>query len=548
MKILVRKVRSAWIRFTRRLEDLSLYRRVRQINRSLVSRVPHGQAGPVVFFNASSRINRLSQNAAFSLITSWGMRTSEIPVRYLVCTAGMLHCQIGARLKSGADVPREKPDCGSCMKLSDRLFPEGLADRIRWQSPGFEKELEGLSIEKLKQYEWEGIHLGELCLPSLRWALGRHNLVDDEPTRSLMRKFLLSAGNVAQYFKEYAARVSPAAVVIFNGVSFPEAVVRHICLEKQIPVVTHEVSALPFTSFFSHDHATAYRMDIPKTFQLSAEDERILDLYLSRRFKGDFSMAGIRFWPEIKQLGKELTTRIEACKQMVVVFTNVIFDTSQIHANVLFEDMFAWLEDILQRAKRHPETLFIIRAHPDELRRNKESRETVEERVRKYCNTGCENILFIGPDDYLNSYELIQRAKFVMVYNSSIGLEASLLGKPVLCGGQSRYSHYPTVLLPDSVEAYRFTLEDFLADHDIEWSDSYLKEARRFMYFHLAYVSLDFSPFLRQQKHARGQIILKPFDMDLLQTSENALMEVLQDGILRSGSFRYPSPRDFSGI
>ncbi len=36
-----------------------------------------------------------------------------------------------------------------------------------------------------------------------------------------------------------------------------------------------------------------------------------------------------------------------------------------------FSHMFAWLETVLQSVHAHPETLFVIRAHPDELRRAK---------------------------------------------------------------------------------------------------------------------------------------------------------------------------------
>ncbi len=60
------------------------------------------------------------------------------------------------------------------------------------------------------------------------------------------------------------------------------------------------------------------------------------------------------------------------------------------------------------------------------------------------------NIKLIGPDETLSSYELIQRSKFTMVYNSSIGLEATLLGAAVLCAGKARYTQYPTVFYPDS--------------------------------------------------------------------------------------------------
>ena len=63
-----------------------------------------------------------------------------------------------------------------------------------------------------------------------------------------------------------------------------------------------------------------------------------------------------------------LLKKIAEHKQLVPVFTNVIFDTSQVHANTVFPHMFAWLDQILEVIKEHPETLFVIRAHPDEMR------------------------------------------------------------------------------------------------------------------------------------------------------------------------------------
>ena len=92
-------------------------------------------------------------------------------------------------------------------------------------------------------------------------------------------------------------------------------------------------------------------------------------------------MAGIRFWPKITPLGRQVLDRLSSFKRMVPVFTNVVFDTSQPHSNVVFSDMFDWLDQMFEIMKEHPETLFVIRAHPDEYRRGKRSRETVAEWV-----------------------------------------------------------------------------------------------------------------------------------------------------------------------
>jgi hypothetical protein len=100
---------------------------------------------------------------------------------------------------------------------------------------------------------------------------------------------------------------------------------------------------------------------------MSPEQDARLDHYLEQRFQGNFSMAGIRFWPEMQSFSSDFWQRAEQFKQIVPVFTNVIFDTSQGHANVVFEHMFAWLETVLEVIQAHPETFFIIRAHPMKL-------------------------------------------------------------------------------------------------------------------------------------------------------------------------------------
>ena len=154
--------------------------------------------------------------------------------------------------------------------------------------------------------------------------------------------------------------------------------------------------------------------------------------------------------------------RMAGFQQVVPVFTNVIFDTSQPHSNVVFPHMFAWLDLVLELASAHPETLFVLRAHPDENRPGTASQESVHQWVERTQAEGLPNLIFIDSHQPLSSYELIQRSKFVMIYNSTIGLEASLLGAAVLCAGRARFTQLPTVFFPPSQEIFRLQAEQFL--------------------------------------------------------------------------------------
>jgi hypothetical protein len=339
---------------------------------------------------------------------------------------------------------------------------------------------------------------------------------------------------VAQKFSRFLDETNPRAVIVFNGQFFPEATARYVAQQRGIRVITHEVGLQPASAFFTDGEATAYPIHIPDEFELSNEQNAKLDAYLAKRFQGDFTMAGIKFWADMKGLDESFLNKAARFKQIVPVFTNVIFDTSQPHANTVFSDMFAWLDVVLEIIKAHPETLFVIRAHPDETRTRKESRETVQGWVEANGLDKLTNVVFVAPKETLSSYELIQRSKFVMVYNSTIGLEASLMGKPVLCAGKARFTQYPTVFFPQTVNEQRSKMEEFLTAETIDVPPEFKRNARRFLYYQLFRTSLPFGDFLEPSVRTT-QTKLKSFDLEELVSSD--AMKVIADGVLDSREF-----------
>jgi len=449
---------------------------------------------PVVLFNVSTRLVGLSQNAAFQLLTGWALRLNGVPVVHFVCDRGVQPCVLGTH----RDNVRQPPPCDLCTAYSRRVYTGAEVQSFSWRGdPTLQSALDGLTLDELAAFSYRGMPLGALVLPAARWILRRHHLPDDEDHRFLLRQYILSAWNVAQQFGVLLDRVQPQSVVVFNGIMYPEAAARWTAQQRGIRVITHEVAFQPFSAFFTEGQATAYPINIPDDFELTPEQSARLDAYLEQRFQGRFTMAGITFWPEMKGLDEAFLKRAAQFKQIVPVFTNVVFDTSQVHANVVFPHMFAWLDKVLEIIRVHPETLFVIRAHPDEMRPGKESRESVADWVKRHGVDRLPNVVFVDSREYLSSYELIQRSKFVMVYNSSIGLEAALLGIPVLCGGKARYTRYPVVFFPKTPEDYRRQAEAFLKAERVAMPPEFRRNARRFLYYQLFRVQISFARFLR---------------------------------------------------
>jgi len=513
---------------------VQLYSRLFFLNRRIKkTAISASNKKPVIFFNASARLVDLNLNAAFSMISSWGIQLTGRKIYHFACNSGMSHCVLGA----GLGDPKDPPPCRKCINDTRRFT--GSAERFWF---GFHEEddlrqrIQGKAVSDLESFTYQGRPLGALVLPSLRWILRRFHLKDDDVTRYLYSEFIISAHNIAEEFTRMMTKVDPEVVVVFNGLQYPEAVVRWVTQQNDIRVITHEVNLQPFSAFFTDGQATIYPLSIPEDFSLSNDQNLLLDEYLEKRFQGDFKMAGIKFWSGMHQLPKELVDDINKYDAVVPVFTNVIFDTSQAHANTIFPDMFAWLDTVLNYAKKHPNVLFVFRAHPDEMRVGKSSQENVlswaiDNNIEQY-----QNIRIIGPDETQSSYELIKRSKFTLVYNSSIGLEAILMGTPVLCAGKARYTQYPTVYYPPSKEKYLDLLQSFLQADQVDVPERFIDNARRFLFYQLFRASLRFDEFLGEGI-SPGYVHLKAFNWRKMLPGNSEIVDCIVNGILHNEEF-----------
>jgi hypothetical protein len=108
------------------------------------------------------------------------------------------------------------------------------------------------------------------------------------------------------------------------------------------------------------------------------------------------------------------------------------------------------------------------------------------------------------------------------------------MGAAVLCAGKARFTQYPTVFFPQSVEAYRNELEMFLDAEKIEAPAEFKRNGRRFLYYQLYRTSLPFGDFLEPSVRTT-QTRLKSFELDKLL--EAGAVKAILDGLLNDGDF-----------
>jgi hypothetical protein len=512
---------------------------VRQVSLAVgVARASHPvtERPPVVFFNASTRLSGLSQNAAFSLLASWAVRLNGTPVIHFVCQAGMSRCLLGT---DEIDPSRRMP-CGMCIRQSRVNYFSADSRGFTFQrDDGLSAALQNLKLDELLTYQHPlhsnkavSLPLGALVLPSLRWRLRLHTLNDDDLTRGLCREFMLSAWSIAGKFSALLDRVKPQAVVLFNGIHFPEATAAWLCQQQGLRIITHESGFQPFSGYFVEGQATRYPILIPDVELTSGQDSR-LEADLQKRWQGDFSMAGVQFWHVINALPEKLVKKSAGFKQVVSIFTNVIFDTTQMYANTIFKDMFAWLDELLPFLTDHPETFFILRAHPDEARPGKTSLESVAMWFERNA-ARLPNMVFIPPQEQLNSYELVRKSKFVLIYNSTIGLESILLGVPVLAAGQAPFNAFDTVDFEQTRADFLEKLKNWLSADKLDVPHERKRNTRRFLYYRTYRFSLPFNEFIESTQPI-GYVRMKKFTCS--QLKQSITLQALLGGLLHGKRF-----------
>jgi len=141
-----------------------------------------------------------------------------------------------------------------------------------------------------------------------------------------------------------------------------------------------------------------------------------------------------------------------------------------------------------------------------------------------------DNLVFIHSEEFISSYELIGRSKFMIVYNSSIGLEGALLGKAVLCGGEAWYARFPTVFFPKTPAGFRQKIEELLDADEIVVPEEFQTNARRLLYYQNYLAALPFDEYLG--KHSlRGFVRFKPFEPAQLHPDHSPAVRAILEGL-----------------
>ena len=195
------------------------------------------------------------------------------------------------------------------------------------------------------------------------------------------------------------------------------------------------------------------------------EKKKIQELFEARQ-KASVWKNFSRLWQHIPAQGVEIARGKLGLDERPVVLlaTNVLGDSLTLGRDIFSQSMEEWLERTLQYFVGKPEVQLVIRIHPGEMLIHGQSMGDVIHRVLPSLP---KHIHVIGPEEKVNTYDLIAAANLGLVYTTTVGLEMAMSGVPVIVAGQTHYRNHGFTLDPEGWVRYYKTIKAVLEEPSI---------------------------------------------------------------------------------
>jgi hypothetical protein len=325
------------------------------------------------------------------------------------------------------------------------------------------KNLKIKSTEHLKQIELEGSDIGMAALSSAITTL-RESEIDVEKHAELLTNYLVTAAITHFSAINHFTEESPDEVVIFNGRPASVRPALRAAWKLGIETVAHEsgkVSNRFWTvkNEFLHSLSGGKAM-IEETFKTSvlprAEMKKIAaEWFEDRRDKSSKNQIIFIGGQEENHLPENFSDE----KTNIVIFNSsedefVGFDE---YKNPYYESQNQGIMQMVENFKNDENIHFYIRIHP-----NLKDLENVQIKFLYQMAENYTNLTLIEPESPVDSYYLLEVCDLIVIFNSTMGMEAVYAGKTPILMGKCLYEDLGGIIKPKSHEEFVKLVKNFL--------------------------------------------------------------------------------------
>ncbi len=325
--------------------------------------------------------------------------------------------------------------------------------------------------------------------------------------------------------RAWLAAHKPDVAIIPNATILEMGVVYHVARHLEIPTVTFEFSDQRERIWLAQNteimrHETDELWDVKGNEPLAeAQLERLQELFAARE--------GGRTWKNFARKWQRTPTEggLRVRKKLglddrpvILLATNVLGDSLTLGRQVFSRSMAKWIKRTVRFFVDREDVQLVIRVHPGETLTHGTS---MVDEIKEELGQIPSHIYLIEPEEKVNTYDLLEFADLGLVYTTTVGLEMSMRGIPVIVAGQTHYRNRGFTYDPESWGNYFEMLENLLEAPEVERLSQMQIELA------LRYATLFFFDFP------------KPFPWHLLDLKEDIKNRPISFVLSKEGQSRY---------
>lgn len=369
---------------------------------------------------------------AYEGVIAQALRLRGCEVALLTCGGGMPMSEVGSPRTA---YPRP---CDRCGWLTDRVA-----------------EASGLKQYRLADlFPWGGdsraappTATGErapdnAARVSAIWSLRTSDIPSHSEGERVLNDYQVVSTSVFDAASKVLDDFKPDSVFMVNGMFAAEQAIGAAASARGIRTATYEIAPRGGALVFAQE-GIAPALDLDKIWDhwkdvpLSPEQEAALDTLLGRRSEGRGAHEPYNFEQSADGAALRAKVGLPADAQIASLFANIAWDTALQDNDIVYGSMIDFIVDAIERIADTPDLHLVIRSHPAEVKWG--SNQPIEPEVRARLSSIPANVRFVGPEQTLNSYELVRNSRFVLSYATTVGLEASVEGVPVVVAADVHY-------------------------------------------------------------------------------------------------------------
>ena len=468
-------------------------------------------------------------HVAYETVMAQALRLRGAHVAALSCGGGQPLCEVGWSRKA---YPRPCDRCAwhtQTVLGSSGLEHGTLADEFEWGADARRAPAEPPPATG----DLDAAALGRI---SVAWFLRTSDPASVPDSAAAITDFDVSTSAVANVAERILDRARPDVVFAVNGLFAAERAVRAAALARGLRAPTYEIAPRAGALVFAQDApAPEYENDLAwervRERPLDTAQQAAIEGLLADRARGVGAHERYFDAPEAELGAMRARLGLPERGRVAGLFTNLTWDSATLEHDLGFASMLDWIEQAARAVDGLQDTTLVVRVHPAERRWG--TREEIAPLLRARLGGRLPaNVRLVGADEPLSTYALVDLSDLVLVYTTTVGLEAATRGRPVAVAGRTHYRGRGFTIdlegQPDLVAA--------LGEMPGPLDGALVELAHRYAFTFFYRCSIPF-PALRIED---GRVAAAPADAAAIAPGADPYLDFVCDRIIDGGPFVLP--------